>query len=162
MEIISCKDAKAKGLTRYFTGKPCKRGHVAERYTRTSNCLQCDNQRPVSINHRDTCKKWYDNRTNEQIQKSRLQTRVENMTPEQIATRNSGAILYSYKRSKRVPKWSQTDKIRQFYMDCPPDCHVDHIIPLCGTLVSGLHVLENLQYLPAQENLKKGNKYDPD
>lgn len=40
MKIISRKEAKALGLKRYFTGKPCCRGHVAERYT-TGNCLDC-------------------------------------------------------------------------------------------------------------------------
>jgi hypothetical protein len=29
MKIISCKEAKALALKRYFTGKPCKRGHVS-------------------------------------------------------------------------------------------------------------------------------------
>lgn len=39
-EIISRKDALAKGLKRYFTGKPCKYGHISERRI-SSDCIAC-------------------------------------------------------------------------------------------------------------------------
>jgi hypothetical protein len=41
MEVISRKDAHAKGLTRFFTGKPCKREHIRERNVATGACLGC-------------------------------------------------------------------------------------------------------------------------
>ena len=41
MEIISRKDAKAKGLIHYFTGKPCLHGHLAKRLTRSTDCTEC-------------------------------------------------------------------------------------------------------------------------
>jgi len=37
--------------------------------------------------------------------------------------------------------------------------HVDHIIPLQGKNVSGLHVFSNLRVIPGAENVKKSNSY---
>ena len=64
-------------------------------------------------------------------------------------------------RLRRTPKWLTKDQkadIALIYAFCPPGYHVDHIIPLQGKTVSGLHVPWNLQYLPAAENIRKGNK----
>jgi hypothetical protein len=41
MKIISRAEAKSQGLVRYYTGKPCCRGHVSERYSRNGACLAC-------------------------------------------------------------------------------------------------------------------------
>lgn len=68
---------------------------------------------------------------------------------------------YQAAKLQRMPKWADGYEIGLIYANCPKGHHVDHIIPLQGELVSGLHVPENLQYLPAKENLSKGNKFDP-
>jgi len=39
--IISRKDAKSQGLTRYFTGIPCKYSHISERYVVNGLCIEC-------------------------------------------------------------------------------------------------------------------------
>ena len=39
--IISRAEARALGLKRYFTGEPCKRGHVAERGVSCPGCMEC-------------------------------------------------------------------------------------------------------------------------
>jgi hypothetical protein len=74
---------------------------------------------------------------------------------------------YAAKEAKRracklqqTPKWADIKAIEQFYLNCPKGYHVDHIIPLQGKNVRGLHVLENLQYLPAKENISKKNKFE--
>lgn len=61
---------------------------------------------------------------------------------------------------QRTPAWSEIDLIAKFYKNCPKGYHVDHDLPLRGELVSGLHVLSNLRYLPALENISKGNKFN--
>jgi len=66
---------------------------------------------------------------------------------------------YRSSKIQRTVGWTETDKIKLFYSKCPKGYHVDHIIPLNGELISGLHVLSNLQYLPAKENCSKSNTY---
>lgn len=41
MRVISCKLAKEQGLPKYFTGKPCKHGHLAERRVSDRGCVEC-------------------------------------------------------------------------------------------------------------------------
>ena len=76
------------------------------------------------------------------------------------AHRNALKRMYIAAKLVRVPSWADTNKITDFYKQCPKGYHVDHIIPLRGKLVSGLHVLENLQYLPAVDNLRKNNRFE--
>lgn len=58
-----------------------------------------------------------------------------------------------------APKWADLKAIKNFYLACPEGMHVDHEIPIRGKTelgeVWGLHVLGNLQYLPAVENMRK-------
>jgi 5-methylcytosine-specific restriction endonuclease McrA len=53
MKIISREEAKNQGLKRYFTGEPCKNGHISERWVTQKNCIQCkiewDNKNPDKI-----------------------------------------------------------------------------------------------------------------
>jgi hypothetical protein len=41
MDIITRKEALEKGLTQYYTGIPCSKGHIAVRYTKAQSCSAC-------------------------------------------------------------------------------------------------------------------------
>lgn len=45
MQIITRKEAKEKGLARYYTGKPCKHGHLSERTVPNKRCMACHRER---------------------------------------------------------------------------------------------------------------------
>jgi hypothetical protein len=48
MQAISHAEAKALGLKRYFTGKPCKHGHTDERFVSTRTCVTCANDKTLA------------------------------------------------------------------------------------------------------------------
>ncbi len=62
-------------------------------------------------------------------------------------------------RLKRIPPWADMEAINFFYECRPEGWHVDHVVPLQGKIISGLHVAENLQWLPARENQSKANRF---
>jgi hypothetical protein len=71
---------------------------------------------------------------------------------------------YKAAKLKRTPLWvtlNEQEEIAEFYKNCPTGFHVDHILPLQGKNISGLHTLSNLQYLTAEENSSKKNTYMP-
>jgi len=67
---------------------------------------------------------------------------------------------------RRTPKWADMRAIEAVYeaaarmrSETGIGYDVDHVIPLRGRLVSGLHVAENLQILERRANARKGNRF---
>ena len=42
MKVISRAQARKQKLAHYYTGKPCKYGHVTERAVRNCDCMLCE------------------------------------------------------------------------------------------------------------------------
>jgi 5-methylcytosine-specific restriction endonuclease McrA len=42
--VVTRAEAKAAGLLRYFTGRPCKRGHISDYYTKAARCVACQDE----------------------------------------------------------------------------------------------------------------------
>lgn len=184
MHIISRSDAIAAGLKRYYTAQPCKRGHTAERITTTSTCVECKSlqekarydsgidakyrkQRYQSDRERfiSEQKRRDDMRRAEKIQYNR-QWRSENSNYAAVY-RKDNAGLYAFHAAKRrcriaqaTPGWVEWVEIRRLY-DLAKAQHlvVDHIVPITHPLVCGLHCLDNLQLITAEENGQKSNSF---
>ena len=70
--------------------------------------------------------------------------------------------------NQATPVWSDKDKLKKIYklrnrLNTKAGYikyHVDHVIPLRGKLVSGLHIIDNLKIVLAEYNRTKHNKYE--
>ena len=72
------------------------------------------------------------------------------------------------KQGLATPPWADRKAIREIYAECRmlnqeygfAYYHVDHVIPIQGKYVSGLHVEGNLEIIEAKANLAKRNSYE--
>lgn len=81
---------------------------------------------------------------------------------------NAAASKRRALKLKATPKWLTEQDLKQieelyeiaqaFKLYTGQEYHVDHIVPLKGENVCGLHVPWNLQILEASENIRKSNK----
>lgn len=106
--------------------------------------------------------------------KNRLKTNAAaaNWSRNNPGTRNAITARRRAAKLLRTPKWlTDADYLEMRLIYEFAQCveiatgiphHVDHIIPLQGELVSGLHVPANLQILPSSENCAKSNRWEVD
>ena len=64
-----------------------------------------------------------------------------------------------YAEMLATPKWLQLRDFIEISAKCPKGMSIDHIVPLRGERVCGLHVPWNIQYIPIAHNVAKGNTY---
>jgi hypothetical protein len=181
--MIATSRAKAidAGCKRYFTGRPCKHGHVAERYA-TGGCVLC-----IATNHA-VWRRLHPGKM-AAYRKSWVKRNPDKMAAlvASWAKRNPGkttaskakwrklnpgtaAAGYAAQRSARLlrsPKWADRGAILSVFKEAKRLTaetgilhNVDHEIPLQGRLVSGLHVHTNLRAIPAAVNARKHNKFE--
>ena len=111
----------------------------------------------------------------DKFKKTREETKERRAALFKNYAKNNGPRLAAIRAKRRAaqlcaaPKWltdEQLEAIRVEYMLAAwcskvqgQKYHVDHIVPLQGKNVCGLHVPWNLQVIPATDNIKKGNKF---
>lgn len=87
--VISRAEAKAQGLKRYFTGKPCKHGHVAERSVGSSNCIACLQERAKLPEQKEKVRRC-------------SQSKRDQSTPEQRAAQAQKSMAYHAANRDRI------------------------------------------------------------
>jgi len=138
----------------YYQCKVCKAAFKKESYSR------------IKVKHLRSCRKYYkENRDNILVQKVQYYESNKDACIERSAKRRA-------RKLKATPPWLTEEHIKEiknFYwlaqdlkLVTGETYHVDHIVPLKGKSVCGLHVPWNLQILPADINLSKGNHYAND
>lgn len=178
------KEAVALGAKFYFTGEPCVRGHVALRKVKGS-CLECvredwavDNERRKNKPKTEAAvaagRRYYEKNREAVIarasarpaeEKRRLQAEYKNRNVDVVRADTS---VRKRRHREATPKWltkAERLQMRDLYVQARKMTEltreryvVDHIVPLRGEEVCGLHVPWNLRVITQDENLKKSNK----
>lgn len=185
-------EAKATGATHYFTGEPCKHGHIAPRKTKGA-CIECLKDEWAKANEtraeyfrtynqredvKDKKNEWYLanreaviaralTRPPKQIQEYRNAWKEANKVQVRADTK-----ARRRKHREATPPWlsrRQKSTIRQLYQMAITNTNitgeqyvVDHIYPLRSDVVCGLHVPWNLRVITRDENLRKSNNLPND
>jgi 5-methylcytosine-specific restriction endonuclease McrA len=185
---ITRAEAKKTGSKYYFTGQPCKHGHIAPRKTKGA-CVEClkvewekgnqtraeyfrqYNQSEAGV---EAKQEYYKRNREAVIARAQART-IEEKRAYRAAWKanNSDQVLADNKVRRRkhrqaTPPWitrKQKSEIRQLYQIAITMSKttgeryvVDHIVPLRSDFVCGLHVPWNLRVITREENLKKSNK----
>ena len=182
------KAAQALGVAYYFTGLPCKHGHIAPRKTK-GVCVECMREEWVrstaaradyfrqygASEAGQNAKRAYYERNREAViaraasrpaaeqRKSRNAWKAAH--PEQVLADNSNRRR---RHREATPPWltrAQRSEMRELYQIAAKMTKmtgeryvVDHIVPLRSEVVCGLHVPWNLRVMTQAENLAKSNK----
>jgi hypothetical protein len=147
-------------------------------YAETKSTRQ-ENQRTFYLNAKEN-PQWMDHKRKKTNERRKIYGRGKEVSNPDVKKRykqtpkgKANTLANDAKRRaaklQRTPPWLdivQNAEIEFTYEYCAAlrsiglNYHVDHIVPLQGKTVSGLHVPWNLQVIPADENIRKANRFE--
>lgn len=144
------------------------RAQSNKRWSETNRDKRCESSKRWRETHyeasREANKRWYE--ANRKLSRE-LSKQWKQNNPDK---RNTTKAKRRAAKLQRTPCWltkDQLDEIETFYtvalafrLFTGLTYHVDHIVPLQGKNVSGLHVPWNLRVIPETDNLKKSNLFE--
>ena len=176
------KQAQVLGLKTYFTGKPCKRGGIADRRLNgdclCDACLEFTKQLKNNwdVANRDKNKAWRDAHPEKMAEYKKNWQEKNNEKYKQNLKRwkkdNPAKILADFhkRRASQIqatPKWyGEFDAFvmheaallsRHRSAVTNVKWHIDHMIPLQSKTASGFHCASNIQVIPEALNVRKRN-----
>lgn len=132
------RDHERERIRQFHLDNPSKRSEYRKNY----------DQRHPGKQLARKCKYYRDNPDKSRVYVTRRRAAKLNRTPAWLTVEHKAAIVAIYKEAARRRKDGE-------------DVHVDHVVPLAGKLVCGLHVPWNLAIITARENQKKNNRFEP-
>ena len=176
---LAREEAIKSGLKFYFTGLPCSKGHVTNRYVSTHQCKTCNDEHRAlasSIKKKAEARRLNSKATSEKMSEYRKRN-AEKIKASQAEYRKNNresirfhAAKYDAFKGKATPSWDVelTDMaIKEAYRVarsrgeiCGFPWEVDHKIPLRGKTVCGLNTWRNIQVIPASVNKSKSNRLE--
>lgn len=179
------REAARYSATYYFTGKPCKHGHLSPRFASNKACVACEKARttlltPDARDHlREQRRKHEESRRDRKREYARIwyKRNKERIKQQRRAHPNFKRRMRSaneqYRKACRKADIYKTYPDIQHRIDliydemkrrneAGLDVVVDHIIPIKHDLVCGLHLPWNMQLISRRKNSQKGNTFDAD
>lgn len=157
-------------LSGYKTCSKCKIRHPLSRYGLRANsvdgntkykasCKSCQSLIVLEAYYSNRAKKIdYQKKLNKQRIKEYRHRKSAQASKERAIKKNATPLWFSLDDAKQIRDiFKQREQLTK---QTGIDHHVDHIIPLNGTTVCGLHVPWNLRIIPAIENLSKAATID--
>ena len=172
--------AKAKG-ERFFVGKPCARCSGEKRYAVNGDCVSCSvskNKKWMTENKaaRKQYEKKYRVENAERIKEwQKSESRIASVKRSSVKAIAKGkaswiAMMSRMRAWNRIAKWDdeltdfacrEAHELARMRDRCTGvKWSVDHIVPLKGKRVSGLHTWNNLQVILLQNNRLKSAKFE--